>query len=65
MRIVLDIDDTWDEAHGAQRLSLFNARHDGYGFPPIHVYDDLPPRSGPPLMRESGAGLCPAVGAEA
>jgi hypothetical protein len=38
-RIVLDIDDTWDEAHGAQQLSLFNAHYDGYGFLPIHVYE--------------------------
>jgi hypothetical protein len=38
-RIVLDIDDTWDEAHGAQQLSLFNAHHDGYGFLPIHIYE--------------------------
>ncbi len=28
-RIVLDIDDTWYEAHGAQQLSLFNAHYDG------------------------------------
>ena len=28
-RIVLEIDDTWDEAHGAQQLSLFNAHYDG------------------------------------
>jgi Transposase DDE domain group 1 len=38
-RIVLDIDDTWDAAHGAQQLSLFNAYHDGYGFLPIHIYE--------------------------
>ncbi len=38
-RIELDIDDTWDEAHGAQQLSLFNAHYDGYGFLPIHVYE--------------------------
>ena len=30
-RIVLDIDDTWDAAHGGQQLSLFNAHYDGYG----------------------------------
>ncbi len=28
-RIVLDIDNTWYEAHGAQQLSLFNAHYDG------------------------------------
>ncbi len=38
-RIVLDIDDTWDEAHGAQQLSLFNAYYGGYGFLPIHIYE--------------------------
>ncbi len=38
-RIVIDIDDTWDEAHGAQQLSLFNAHYDGYGFLPIHIYE--------------------------
>lgn len=38
-RIVLDIDDTWDEAHGAQQLCLFNAHYDGYGFLPIHIYE--------------------------
>lgn len=37
--IVLDIDDTWDEAHGGQQLALFNAHHDGYGFLPIHIYE--------------------------
>jgi hypothetical protein len=37
--IVLDIDDTWDAAHGAQQLSLFNAQYDGYGFLPIHIYE--------------------------
>ena len=37
--IVLDIDDTWDEAHGRQQLSLFNAHYDGYGFLPIHIYE--------------------------
>ena len=38
-RIVIDIDDTWDEAHGAQQLALFNAYYDGYGFLPIHIYE--------------------------
>ena len=38
-RIVLDIDDTFDAVHGAQQLRLFNARHDDYGFQPIHIYD--------------------------
>jgi hypothetical protein len=38
-RIVLDIDDTWDEVHGGQQLALFNAHYDGYGFLPIHIYE--------------------------
>jgi hypothetical protein len=38
-RIELDIDDTWDAAHGAQQLSLFNAHYDGYGFLPMHIYE--------------------------
>jgi len=38
-RIVLDIDDTEDRAHGAQQLSLFNAHYDGPCFLPIHIYE--------------------------
>jgi hypothetical protein len=38
-RIVLDIDDTFDAAHGGQQLRLFNAHHDEYGFQPIVVFD--------------------------
>ncbi len=38
-RIVLDIDDTFDEVHGSQQLRLFNAHHDAYGFQPIVVFD--------------------------
>jgi len=38
-RIVLDIDDTFDAAHGGQQLRLFNAHHDDYGFQPIMVFD--------------------------
>jgi hypothetical protein len=38
-RIVLDIDDTFDAVHGGQRLRLFNAHHDEYGFQPIVVFD--------------------------
>ncbi|MBM3540135.1 MAG: IS1380 family transposase [Alphaproteobacteria bacterium] len=38
-RIAIDIDDTWDEAHGAQQLSLFNAHYDGHGFLPVHLYE--------------------------
>jgi hypothetical protein len=38
-RIVLDIDDTMDAAHGAQQLSFFNAHYDGRGFLPMHIYE--------------------------
>jgi len=38
-RIVLDFDDTFDAAHGAQQLSLFNAYYDEHGFQPIVVFD--------------------------
>ena len=37
--ITLDIDDTMDEVHGHQQLSLFNAHYDARCFQPIHVYD--------------------------
>ena len=36
--ITLDIDDTCDEVHGHQQLSLFNAHYDARCFLPIHVY---------------------------
>src|SRR5688572_26761402 len=36
-RIVLDIDDTCDPAHGRQQLALFHAYHDERCFLPIHV----------------------------
>jgi hypothetical protein len=38
-RITLDIDDTFDAAHGGQQLRLFNAYYDDYGFQPIVVFD--------------------------
>jgi hypothetical protein len=38
-RIVLDIDDTEDEVHGQQQLSLFNAHYDSRCFLPIHIYE--------------------------
>ena len=38
-RITLDVDDTFDAAHGGQRLRLFNAHYDEYGFQPIVVFD--------------------------
>jgi hypothetical protein len=38
-RIVLDIDDTEDRAHGRQELALFHAHYDGRCFLPIHIYE--------------------------
>jgi hypothetical protein len=38
-RITLDIDDTFDAAHGGQQLRLFNAYYDEYGFQPIVLFD--------------------------
>jgi len=46
-RIVLDIDDTDDPAHGQQELALFNAHYDCTCFQPIHVFDGL---SGKPIL---------------
>jgi hypothetical protein len=59
-RIVLDIDDTWDAAHGAQQLALFNAHYDGYGFLPIHIYEAT---SGKPVAAILRPGKTPS-GAE-
>jgi Transposase DDE domain group 1 len=39
-RIVLDLDDTFDAAHGQQQMSLFNAHYDEHGFQPIVIFDD-------------------------
>src|ERR687883_430734 len=38
-RIVLDIDDTCDPAHGRQELALFHAHYGERCFLPIHVYE--------------------------
>ena len=38
-RIVLDIDDTCDPAHGQQQLALFHAHYGERCFLPIHVYE--------------------------
>jgi Transposase DDE domain group 1 len=38
-RIVLDIDDTCDPAHGRQQLAVFNAHYDERCFLPIHVHE--------------------------
>lgn len=37
--IILDLDDTEDETHGHQQLSLFNAFHDMYCYMPMHIYE--------------------------
>jgi hypothetical protein len=58
--IVLDLDDTWDEAHGRQQLSLFNAHYDGYGFLPIHIFEAV---SGLPVAAILRPGKTPS-GAE-
>jgi hypothetical protein len=38
-RLVLDIDDTCDPAHGQQQLALFHAHYNERCFLPIHVYE--------------------------
>jgi hypothetical protein len=38
-RLVLDIDDTCDPAHGQQQLSLFHAHYGERCFLPIHIYE--------------------------
>ena len=38
-RIVLDIDDTDDPAHGQQELILFNTHSGGYCFQPMHIFE--------------------------
>jgi len=37
--ILLDIDDTADEVHGAQQQSLFNGYYDAYCYLPLHLYE--------------------------
>ena len=37
--IVLDIDDTDDETHGAQQLSLFNGYYDEYCYMPLFIFE--------------------------
>jgi hypothetical protein len=39
-RIVLDIDDTFDEAYGEQQLAFFNGYYDGSGFSPMVIFDE-------------------------
>src|SRR5688572_30609669 len=37
--VLLDIDDTADEVHGAQQQSLFNGYDDCYCYLPLHIYE--------------------------
>ena len=37
-RDVLDIDDTFNAAHGGQQLAFWNAHHDERGFASMHIY---------------------------
>ena len=40
-RIVLDIDDTEDRAHGRQQLARFHAHYNSRCFLPIHIYEAI------------------------
>jgi len=37
--ILLDMDDTADEVHGAQQQALFNGYYDAYCYLPLHIYE--------------------------
>ena len=37
--LILDIDDTEDETHGAQQMSLFNGYHDEYCYMPLYIFE--------------------------
>jgi len=37
--IILDVDDTDDETHGNQQMTLFNAYYDEYCYQPLHIYE--------------------------
>jgi hypothetical protein len=37
--LLLDIDDTADEVHGAQQQALFNGYYDAYCYLPLHIYE--------------------------
>lgn len=37
--LILDIDETEDETHGAQQLSLFNGYHDEYCYMPLYIFE--------------------------
>lgn len=50
-RIVLDIDDTCDPAHGGQQLALFHAHHNERCFLPVHVYEAITGRPVAVILR--------------
>jgi hypothetical protein len=50
--ITLDIDDTEDEVHGQQQMSLFNAHYDCHCFLPIHVYEATTGRPVTVILRQ-------------
>jgi len=37
--LILDINDTDDETHGAQQMSLFNGYHDEYCYMPLYIFE--------------------------
>jgi hypothetical protein len=37
--LLVDLDDTADEVHGAQQQSLFNGYYDSYCYLPLHIYE--------------------------
>jgi hypothetical protein len=39
--VILDCDDTNNDTHGQQELSLFNDYYHGYCFMPLHIYEGL------------------------
>jgi Transposase DDE domain group 1 len=57
-RIVLDIDDTDDQAHGQQQLALFNAHVGATSFQPMLIFEAT---SGKPVMALIRPGQRPPV----
>jgi Transposase DDE domain group 1 len=55
-RIVLDIDDTEDRAHGRQQLARFHAHYNSRCFLPIHIYEAI---TGRPIVVILRAGKTP------
>jgi len=39
--IILDLDDTDNQTHGAQQLQIFNGYFDEYCFMPLHIYEGI------------------------